>query len=92
MIINRCAILYNLCCDAMDLVNLCFGVQILLFICMSYVYSIFAEFALFRLWYSAPYDDNNTIIVVKQLMWTLYYFIFVLAIIALASSITNTVE
>lgn len=82
--------LYYLCCDAMDLINVCFGVQVLLFTCMTYVHSIFAIFATFRLWYSAP-DTQEGIMVFKQLLWTSYYYVFVLAVIAVASSLTNQV-
>lgn len=106
-IINRFAILYNLCCDSMDLINACFGVQLLLFTCVCFVYQIFSIFAMFHLWYQPPPPaaaatgseavvdtslGSAAIIVFEQLLWSAYYYSVVIAIISVASSLTNTVS
>lgn len=87
--INRFAILYNITCDMVDLINRLFGFQAMLFIGICFAYSIFAIFASFRLWYTP--NDNFYYTILKQLLWTLYYYIFVIAIIGISNSVTNTV-
>lgn len=88
--INRFAVLYNIACDMADLINNLFSVQALLFIGICFTYGIFAIFASFRLWYTM--NENLYYTIFKQLLWTLYYYIFVIAIIAISSSVTNTVS
>lgn len=90
----------------MDLINACFGVQLLLFTCVCFVYQIFSIFAMFHLWYQPPPAAAATgseavvdtslgsaaIIVFEQLLWSAYYYSVVIAIISVASSLTNTVS
>lgn len=97
--INRFAISYNLCCDAMDLINVSFGLQLLLFTSMCFASSLFAVFFSFRLWYkhqiTNPQQQERSdaiILVFEQLFWSTYYYAVVVAIIAVASSLTNMVR
>lgn len=88
--VSKIGKLYEMMCDAVDSINLCFSFQVMLGLGLFFVYTIFTIFATYRLF--IDYNRNLLNVLFSNIMWNLLYAMNILAILAFGSSISSDVS